>query len=663
MHTETPGTMLGGRYLLTRPLGAGASATVYLAEDRSLRREVAVKVLRAGLTSDDAFLKRFRAEAVAVAGLNHPHVLRVFDWGEADGTAWLVTEYLEGGSLRGLLNSAGVLSVDRVATIGAQAADGLAYAHARGFVHRDVKPSNLLFDEAGRVRIADFGVARALAEAQWTEPSEGLVGTVRYSSPEQALGRPADPRSDVYSLALVLFECATGVVPFVADSQVATLQARVGARLPSTPALGALADVLSAAAAPELDDRLDAAELWARLTDLANAAAPARVPRHAASKGFTPPSLEELTGTHPAPVASSRTPLAPPPSPATVPAAPFDHTVVGSVDATVVGAVEPPPPPAPSPAADVAPPGDDASDGPPVRHRGRRWLTAAVVLALVGGGVALAVDRSQVTPTFRLPDELGKAETTAAATLLSDYHVRVVPVLRSSEAPVGQVISQLPHAGTQLQDGATVRLWESAGPPPVTVPVVVGRTSAAAGSLLRRAGFSVSFPPALATYSSTIAAGHVVAVYSGNLEDPVTAAARSALLVQVSKGPPPIPVPTLAGLPGLEAVGQLQRLGYVVEVTHAFSTTVRNGNVIGTDPVARTPVQPGKPVVLVVSEGAPITVPSLGHDTLATAERVLVDLGLTVLSVHGPTSSTSWSTSPPAGTQVPKGTDIALIAG
>ena len=132
------------------------------------------------------------------------------------------------------------LSPEQTVSIGTQAADGLAYAHARGFVHRDVKPANLLFDDAGRVRIADFGVARALAEAAWTEPSEGLIGTVRYISPEQAQGHPVDGKADVYSLALVLYECLTGEVPFAADSQVATLHARIGATLPFHPALGEL---------------------------------------------------------------------------------------------------------------------------------------------------------------------------------------------------------------------------------------------------------------------------------------------------------------------------------------------------------------------------------------------------------------------------------------
>jgi len=299
--TDTPtGALLGNRYLLLRPIGQGASASVYLAEDQSLRREVAVKVLRTGLAHDDAFRKRFRAEAVAVAGLNNPHILRVFDWGEADGDAWLVTEFLAGGSLRGRLDELGRLEVADAVAIGAQAADGLAYAHARGFVHRDVKPANLLFDDAGRVRIADFGVARALAEAQWTEPSEGLIGTVRYSSPEQAQGHHVDGKADVYSLALVLYECVTGEVPFVADTQVATLHARIGATIPFHPALGELHDVLSLASDPIPAQRLSAAELLTALNAIGRDLDPDHVPpsRPQSAIGFTPPSAEELTGPH-----------------------------------------------------------------------------------------------------------------------------------------------------------------------------------------------------------------------------------------------------------------------------------------------------------------------------------------------------------------------------
>ena len=269
--SDSIGRVLGKRYRLLSALGTGASAHVYLAEDVSLQRHVAVKVLQPGLATDEAFLKRFRAEARSVASLNHPHVLRVFDWGEDTDGPYLVLEYLGGGSLRDLLDRGVRLSHSQAAQLGTEVAQGLAYAHARGLVHRDIKPANLLFDEEGRVRVADFGVARALAEAAWTEPAGAMVGTARYISPEAAEGKPVDGRADVYSLALVLYEAVTGTVPFVTDTTMGTLAARIGQPLPHDEALGPLDDVLARAAAPDVAARLDAAGLAARLGALAAA--------------------------------------------------------------------------------------------------------------------------------------------------------------------------------------------------------------------------------------------------------------------------------------------------------------------------------------------------------------------------------------------------------
>ncbi|MER3453248.1 MAG: serine/threonine protein kinase, partial [Acidimicrobiia bacterium] len=167
---EQVGRVLGGRYRLVAPLGAGASASVFVAEDVVLRRRVAVKLLHEALASDEAFLRRFRAEARAAAALSHPNVMAVYDWGEDDGP-FLVCELCGGGSLRALLDRGVLLSPSQALLVGLEAARGLAYAHRRGLVHRDVKPANLLFDEEGRLRVADFGVARALAEAAWTEPA------------------------------------------------------------------------------------------------------------------------------------------------------------------------------------------------------------------------------------------------------------------------------------------------------------------------------------------------------------------------------------------------------------------------------------------------------------------------------------------------------------
>ena len=172
----------------------------------------------------------------------------------------MVTELLAGGSLKDVLDAGVRLTHEQAASVGQQAAAGLAYAHARGLVHRDVKPGNLLYDEEGRVRITDFGVARALAEASWTEPAGGLIGTVRYASPEQAEGLPVDGKADVYSLSLVLYESLSGTVPFLQETPVATLRARIGQPLPHDPSLGPLDVALAHAASPLAEDRLDAAE-------------------------------------------------------------------------------------------------------------------------------------------------------------------------------------------------------------------------------------------------------------------------------------------------------------------------------------------------------------------------------------------------------------------
>ena len=222
---DLTGRVLAGRYRLLAPIGAGASGRVYVADDVRLKRRVGVKVLHLALAEDAGFLRRFRAEAQVAASLNHPNVMAVYDWGE-DDVPFMVLELLTGGSLRGLLDADARLSPSQATHVGRQVTSALEYAHARGVVHRDIKPANLLFDEHGIVRVADFGLARALAEASWTEPAGAVVGTARYAAPEQATGAPLDGRADLYSLAVVLVEAVTGTVPAVADTAIGTLAAR-----------------------------------------------------------------------------------------------------------------------------------------------------------------------------------------------------------------------------------------------------------------------------------------------------------------------------------------------------------------------------------------------------------------------------------------------------
>jgi serine/threonine-protein kinase len=271
--TAEIGRVLGGRYRLVAPIGMGASAQVYLADDVKLRRRVAVKMLHDALAGDAEFLRRFRAEARAAAALSHPNVMAVYDWsdGSEDGdAAFIVTEYLSGGSLRALLDSGSLLTPSQALGVGLEAARALDYAHRRGFVHRDIKPANLLFGEEQRLRIADFGLARALAEAAWTEPQGAVLGTARYASPEQAKGEALSGKADVYSLALVLVEAVTGEVPFVADTTLGTLMARVDRPLVAPDALGPLQGIISDAGAADPEQRIDARTLAKGLLRAAN---------------------------------------------------------------------------------------------------------------------------------------------------------------------------------------------------------------------------------------------------------------------------------------------------------------------------------------------------------------------------------------------------------
>ena len=258
---EQIGRVLGGRYRLVAAVGTGASATVYQADDVQLRRRVAVKVLHPSLAEDAAFLRRFQSEAQAAAALSHPNIMAIFDWGTDGRVPYLVLEYLGGGNLRAMLDRGRLLSPSQALLVGLEASRGLDYAHRRGFVHRDIKPANLLFGEDRRLRIADFGLARAIADAAWTEPSGVILGTARYASPEQARAEPVDGKSDVYSLALTLVESVTGEVPFAGETTVATLMNRLDRLMPVSADLGPLASVIERAGRPDQAERSSAAEL------------------------------------------------------------------------------------------------------------------------------------------------------------------------------------------------------------------------------------------------------------------------------------------------------------------------------------------------------------------------------------------------------------------
>ena len=231
---ETP-RVFSERYELNHLIARGGMAEVYRAHDRLLDRPVALKVLFPELSVDRSFVERFRREAQAAANLSHPNIVPVFDWGEDTGTYFIVMEYIDGRPLSSILKSAGPLSPERTADIGAHVAAALGYAHKHGVVHRDVKPGNVLITDDGQVKVTDFGIARAVNTEESLTQTGAVMGTATYFSPEQAEGLGVDSRSDIYSLGVVLFEMVTGRPPFLGDSPVAVASKHVRDHPPGTP--------------------------------------------------------------------------------------------------------------------------------------------------------------------------------------------------------------------------------------------------------------------------------------------------------------------------------------------------------------------------------------------------------------------------------------------
>ncbi len=682
--SDSIGRVLGKRYRLVSALGTGASAHVFLAEDVSLQRRVAVKVLQPGLAHDESFLKRFRAEARSVASLNHPNILRVFDWGEDADGPYLVLEYLHGGSLRDVLDRQFRLSHAQAARIGAEAAQGLAYAHARGLVHRDVKPANMLFDEEGRVRIADFGVARALAEAAWTEPAGAMVGTARYASPEQAEGRPVDGRADVYSLGLVLYESLTGEVPFVTDTTVGTLMARVGATLPRHPALGPLDDVLARATASTVNDRIDAARMGALLEAVGASLPPAATlpirvderPGRVAPTGAAGGDTRDLTAVVPGLVAGAARP---------------DETAVV-------------PPPSGPPPAEPSTSGSGAS-----ARRARAWPHRAWPhrawphrawphrawphragrhlgwrhpgrRGLEHRGRGRSTSRRSSGPRRRpVPHRRPSVElvtvTGSRRTPRPGSGCRRPGCRQPGEPPsirqrtrrkwpwiVGVVV-----LAAAVAAGLLIAAHEQAFTPSHPVPSLDGQTLAAAHQAAAADHFTLAVGDAV--YSTSVPAGTVI---SQQPAPKTTLKEGSVVHVVPSKGLPSEPIPSLAG--GLTCDTAVRLLAEAhfkatCPALLAYTTTVPSGQIINWsyDGKLNATVAPyGSTIAVAVSKGKkPVPVPTVaGAASYTAAATTIKAAGLTPTEVQAYSTTVPAGqvigTTPAAGTTQPPGTTVTV---
>ena len=634
MRDSLIGRTVDGRYRIDALLARGGMATVFVATDLRLDRTVAVKVMHRTLAEDPGFVSRFVREARSAASLSHPNVVSVHDQGEDDGIVFLVMEYVQGRTVRDVLREHGRLTPSQALVVLEPVLEALGAAHRAGFVHRDVKPENVLIADDGRIKVADFGLARAIASSTTSAATQGvLIGTVAYLSPEQVERGIADARSDVYGAGILLYEMLTGTVPHAGETPLAIAYQHVNADVP-VPSL------VQPDVPPEVDDLVR------------------RATRRDPDDRFHE-AAAFLAATR-----TARTHLPPP--------APFDtrrDTLVVSTDRTGQGAADAvtDPVPVPLPAA--------GSGGPPPRaamapvpmsptgpRRKRRWtkVLGLLLLLAVFAGVAGSAWYFGSARYVTVPGVVGLDEASAAAKLTGvELTLEVTSREFSETVSAGRVMSTDPEGGTEARKDSTVGAVVSKGPERYAVPSTAGLSVADATTVLTDNSLRVGGQRQ--AFDEKIAKGLVITT------DPKASTLlkkSTAVVLVVSKGPKPIPVPKLAGLSADAAKKKLTDLGLQATVTERFSESVDSGDVISSSPKAGTPLAKGSTVELVVSKGPPpVTVPNVVDRDRDSAIAALEAAGLRV-RIEEPLGVTPLnrvlSQDPDGGQVVPKGTTVTI---
>jgi len=559
------GTVLGGRYRLVELLGQGGMATIYRARDSQLERDVAVKVLRPEYGADPDFIDRFRHEAQSAASLNHPGIVAVYDYGTDPAGPFIVMELVEGEDLATIVRRTGALPPRAAARLVAQAARAIAAAHASGFVHRDVKPGNILVTREGRVKVTDFGIARALSESALTLPGTTL-GSVHYFSPEQARGETATPASDIYSLGIVLYELLTGRRPWTGDTAAAIATARLTGAVPSPSAAhGGIPPSLEAicrrALAPNPEERFaSAAEMADALESFvgeertgagaragsdiaaAGAAGAAGLAAAGAAAGTAAAGGAATGGVVPGAVAGAEAGAGVATSPTIAagvarpnPDARIDYPREAYATGPARGA---------GGAGARRPPADDEEDE---RSGTGPWLWVSALLAiavLVVAGLFLSKilggPGSSASPgvQVQVPNLIGKTFEEARLAASAVGLTVTQAGFEQSSASVGTVTKQDPAEGTLVDSGSAVNLTIAIGPETTIVPDLRLKTEQEALNLIAQAGLAIG--KRTEAFDAIVPSGSVVSQTPGPLQ---SAARGAAVDYVVSKGPEPTPTP------------------------------------------------------------------------------------------------------------------------
>ena len=642
------GRMLDGRYRLLARIAEGGMATVYLARDERLHRDVAVKIMRADLARDETFIFRFQREARLAAGLSHPNVVAVHDFGEDEGDMFLVMEYVEGPTLRERLAD-GAMTARQALAVLDPVLQALDAAHGAGLVHRDVKPENVLLREDGVVKVADFGLARAVSSTTTTGASGVLLGTVSYLSPEQVERGIADARSDVYAVGLVLYEMLTGQKAFQGDSPIHVAYQHVHGSVPVP------SDRVSTVG-PALD----------RLVALATAREPDARPAGAGDLlGQVRAAVSRLSAAELDAVPSFR--AGDPPTPVTRILPVVGAAAPSAADPTTAGtATTVLPTPERTAAEPVDPPREHEDshdgDGRPMapRRRRRRWPWVLLVLVLLGGGGGGWYWNDAYGPgSMRIVPTVAGLPRVDAESALSRVELRADPVPAYDETvPRDSVVKVDPGAGAEVRKNTAVHLVVSLGPERYAVPSLVGAARTDVEATLAERHLVLG--KADESFDETVPVGVVVS------QDPAPDTPQkpgTAVNVVVSKGRQPIPVAAVTGKGADEATKILTDAGLkVAQAAQVNSETVPAGAVVKQDPTGGTLFR-GDTVTLTVSKGPVlVAVPATVGKQRDEAKAALEAAGFTVAinNVLGGYFGTVRASSPAAGTLVRKGSTITL---
>jgi beta-lactam-binding protein with PASTA domain len=657
------GLLLEGRYRLEERLARGGMSTVYAATDLRLDRTVAVKVMAEHLAHDPAFVDRFTREARATAMLSHVNVVSVSDQGSDQGLVYLVMELVRGRTLRDLLQARGRLTVGEAFAVLEPVLAGLTAAHRAGIAHRDVKPENVLISTDGQVKVADFGLARAVAGTGQTSHTGGvLIGTVAYLSPEQLERGRSDARSDVYAAGILFYELLTGHPPYAGDSALAVAYQHVhhDVPAPSSEAPGVPWQVDELVARTTRRDPaarpLDAGAFLAELTDLRADLGLARVPVPTGRPADNPTQTLRPTNRPTAP--RPRHPSAPGGAPRTeVLGGRVDRTRgttvlpgTGAGPTTAVGSARPHLPPR-GPAARPGVP-------PHIRRRRARFALALVLLlAITIGAIGWWLGSGRWTD---VPDLLGQDKDTAIGMLQEAGLDPTFGEAQFSETvPEGEVVSADPPGGGEAIRGTDVELVVSKGPERFTVSAeFTGQPGDDVQAQLQQEFAQLTFQQTQET-SEDVGAGNVIR-FDPPAGTPLKAG--DTVSIVVSSGRAPVKVPNVVGQAPDAAQDTLEQLGFVVKRDTGRSAEVAKGQVMTVSPGPGDAQRYGSTVTITVSEGVPqVTVPDVVGKSEKDATAALKDVGLKASSTSFIAGDRVFQQSPKAGETVDQGSTVRIL--